>query len=292
MVRRVTPAQFRAEMNRRQQQRRQAIQKLNTSIRNYNRAVDNYNSAARQHNARVRSNLERLQGELDRLSRGTTSTTAPRVSFRNSIVSVQEAYRRVEAVSHTDRWTGGDNLLDLIEGEAANSAATWNVLQGEAVDEDTAASLLTDTPVGNELKSIEPDFDARWRGALFALNPKNPDAARHFCTSSRELIDRILLRSAPDAAVKAELPNFEPTNNGGVSRRARIRFCLVRSGRYSNEVHDFVDADLENVVQLFGEFNEGTHGSAGVFSIGQLQTIKQRVEDALLFLHEIVGGQP
>ena len=90
--------------------------------------------------------------------------------------------------------------------------------------------------------------------------------------------------------MEAQLPNYERTNNGGVAhRRARIRLCLVRSGRYSPEVHDFVDADLENVVELFGEFNGGTHGSAGHYSIGHLQTIKQRVEDALLFLHDIVS---
>ncbi len=116
----------------------------------------------------------------------------------------------------------------------------------------------------------------------------NPDAARHFCTSSRETIDRILLRSAPDDVVKSQLPNYEKTPNGGVARRARIRLCLVRTGRYSPEIHDFADADLENVIQLFTEFNDGTHGSAGHFSLRQLRTIKQRVEDALLFLHEVV----
>jgi hypothetical protein len=45
----------------------------------------------------------------------------------------------------------------------------------------------------------------------------------------------------------------------------------------------------EDVIQRFAEFNDGTHGSAGHFSVGQLRTIKQRVEDVLLlFLHEVV----
>lgn len=287
MARRVTPAQFRSQLQRAQQQRRQAINKLNNDIRRYNQAVTNYNNAARQHNARVRANRDRLRRELARLNSTTTTRTTTRITFRTSVVSVQEAYRRVEQVSRTAGWTGDDTLFDLIEGEAANSAATWNVLQGEPADEVTAETELNATRITDELEAIDPDFDARWRGALFALNPANPDAARHFCTSSRELIDKVLLRAAPDAAVKAQLPSYETTNHGSVARRARIRLCLVRSGRYSPEVHDFVDADLENVVELFGEFNEGTHGSAGHFSIGQLQTIKQRVEDALLFLHEI-----
>jgi hypothetical protein len=286
MPRRVTPAQFRAQLQRSQQQRRQAVNKLNNSVRRYNQAVNAYNDAARQHNARVRANRGRLQRELARLSKTTRATT--RVTFRTSVTTVQEAYLRVEKTAGTDAWVGDNNLFDLIEGEAANSAATWNVLHGEAADEPAVDSDLGDTRITDQLKTIDPDFDARWRGALFALNPANPDAARHFCTSSRELIDRILVRSAPDDVVRTQLSNYEKTPNGSIARRARIRLCLVRSGRYSPEIHDFADADLENVIQLFAEFNDGTHGSAGHFSIGQLRTIKRRVEDALLFLHEVV----
>ena len=286
MARKVTQAQLRAQLQRSQQQRRQAISKLNTSIRKYNHAVDNYNSAARQHNARVRANRDRLRRELARLNTSTRTTT--HTTFRTSVVSVQEAYLRVERAATADGWVGSDSLLDLIEGEAANSAASWNALHGESTDAPPETDELGTTRITDELSSIDPDFDARWRGALFALNPANPDAARHFCTSSRELIDRILVRSAPDDAVKTQLPNYEKTPNGTVARRARIRLCLVRSGRYSPEIHDFADADLENVIQLFAEFNDGTHGSAGHFSALHLGSIKQRVEDALLFLHEIV----
>jgi len=286
MVRKVTPAQFRSQMQRSQQQRRQAINNLKSSIRKYNQAVTNYNGAARQHIVRVRANRERLQRELARLS--TTTRTTTRVTFRTSVVTVQEAYLRVEDAAKADGWAGDNTLLDLIEGEAANTAATWNALHGQPTDEPSVDHGLSDTRITDELSAIDPDFDARWRGALFALNPANPDAARHFCTSSRELIDRILVRTAPDDVVRTDLPNYKPTPNGGVSRRARIHSCLVRSGRYSAEVHDFADADLENVIRLFDEFNEGTHGSAGHFSVSQLRTIKQRVEDALLFLHEVV----
>jgi hypothetical protein len=36
----------------------------------------------------------------------------------------------------------------------------------------------------------------------------------------------VLLCVAPDALVKAQLPNYETTNNGSIARRARVRFCL------------------------------------------------------------------
>jgi hypothetical protein len=286
MVRRVSSSQLRSQIQRAQQKRRQSINDYNAAIRKTNQAINKYNSAARLHNARVRANQARLQRAVSRFQSSTRSTQ--RVTFRSSVVTVQETFRRVEGLAATDRWIGDDQLFDLMEGEAANSAETWNALEGDTAQDTTAEDDLGQTRITSELSTIDPDFDARWRGALYALNPANPDAARHFCTSSRELVDRILLRAAPDAVVKAELENYEPTPNGGVSRRARIRFCLVRSGRYAPEIHDFADANLENVIQLFSEFNEGTHGSAGHFSVGQLRVIKRRVEDAILFLHAIV----
>lgn len=98
----------------------------------------------------------------------------------------------------------------------------------------------------------------------------------------------MLKQAAPDAAVKATLLDYERTEMGSVARRARLRFCLLRSGRYLPEIQAFADANLEDVVQLVREFNDATHGSAGHYSIGQLRTIKQRVEDAIVFLYDIV----
>lgn len=287
MVRRVNTSQLRSQLQRAQQKQRQAINNYNAQVRNVNRAINNYNSAARQHNARVRANRDRLRREINRLNSSTRTTQ--RVTFRTSVTAVQQSFRLVEDVADTDRWIGDDRLFDLMEGEAANSAATWNALADEADADDAIEGELRQSRITNELLEIDADLDARWRGALFSLSPSNPDAARHFCTSVRELFERMLTQAAPDAAVVAELPDYERTQQRSVARRARIRFCLVRSGRYLPEIRDFADTNLQNVIDLFSEFNDATHGSAGHFSIGQLQTIKRRVEDALLFLHNIVA---
>jgi len=55
-----------------------------------------------------------------------------------------------------------------------------------------------------------------------------------------------------------------------------------------DELEAFVEEDISNVVALFREFNSGTHGGAGRFTITQLTTIKRRVEDAIRFLHRIL----
>lgn len=55
-----------------------------------------------------------------------------------------------------------------------------------------------------------------------------------------------------------------------------------------SSLEDFVEKDMNNVVQLFREFNDGTHGSSGHFTYQQLVAIKRRVEDAVVFLWSII----
>ena len=75
----------------------------------------------------------------------------------------EQAYLRVEEAADSDRWVGDDTLLDLIDGEAANSVATLNVLQGEEAEQPGVDSDLADTRITHELAAIDPDLDARWR---------------------------------------------------------------------------------------------------------------------------------
>ena len=56
-----------------------------------------------------------------------------------------------------------------------------------------------------------------------------------------------------------------------------------------DELEAFVEADMNNVVDLFQVFNEGTHGSAGKFGLAQLRMIRKRVEDAIMFLSGLVN---
>lgn len=119
-------------------------------------------------------------------------------------------------------------------------------------------------------------------------NPQNPDASRHFCTSAREILTAILETSAPDEEVLAADPQAARTQDNRITRRAKIDYCLRRVGRYDSDLAGFVDDDIDNVLSLFGEFNSGTHGEAGRFTLRQLGTLKQRVEDAIAFLYRIV----
>lgn len=295
MAQRYSASQIRNKIRQAQQKQRQAINKYNQEVRRYNQGVKNavnkYNQAVRVHNARVRANRQRIKNELARLSRHSTTTTTTRhVVYRTSVVTLHKSYTRLENYGESQQFDPRYNrVLDLSERETANSLEITNRILGDENAGDTPAEELENAELLDSLRKISPDLDDRWNGAVFALNPRNPDAARHFCTSPREIITQILEIKAPDADVFALLPTCDKTERGNPTRRSKIRYFLHRQGMTEDTLEEFVESDMENIVQLFRVFNDGTHGSAGTFAFPQLNAIKKRVENGIMFLTEIIG---
>lgn len=306
----VTPSQWNGMVRQAQQRQRQAIDAMNRDIRAHNQkvaqavnehnrkarehnrkvdqAIDTYNREVRAHNARVRADRQRLKSELERLAR---QAAAPRyVSFRVSVNAVQTAYERLDRVATS----GGlderyNEVLDLSEREAANNAGLMNALLEGGSSRAASEPPSAESPLTAILQAVSADLGNRWRGALFSLNPQNPDAARHFCASAREIIAGILDAKAPDSAVLGALPGCDRTPAGTPTRRSKIRYFLHLKGMNSEELGDFVEADMNNVVELFPVFNKGTHGTAGAFDFAQLHAMRQRVEHAIAFLTRIIS---
>lgn len=313
MIKRVTPSQYRNMVRQAQQKQKQAIDKYNREVNAYNRKVhqeidkanreirahnrkveqdvNRYNREVRAHNARVRADRQRLKTELARLSR--QGATTRHVTYRVSVDAVQTAYERLELSADTglldDRY---NEVLDLSEREAANNAQLMNALAGD-LRPDAESSTEADaqeSPLTPVLLSISKDLTMRWQGALHALSPRNPDAARHFCTSARELITGIFEAKAPDGDVVAALPDCELTPEKKTpTRRAKIQYFLHMKGMDSEELVAFADADIENIIALFKLFNKATHGDAGAFSLAELRAIRQRVEDGIMFLSRLIA---
>jgi phage-related tail protein len=273
MVKRITPSQLRSKLRQIESKQRQAVQRHNQAVRKYNqevkRAVDQHNREVRQHNGRVRANRQKVLSQLSQLR--SSSSTARYQSLRTSAITLHERYNSLE--SSEQDFAGrqfGPAFLDLSERENANSLEVSNVLESD--DEDSAQvdpALLGRSEVSLQLNAISPELENRWRGALFSLNPNNPDAARHFCTSAREVFVQMLDLHAPDGEVLAHDPHCEKTERGVPTRKAKIKYLLVRAGVYTETAVDFVDEDVKNVLQLFRVFNDGTHGSSGRFALGK-----------------------
>ena len=296
MPRRKSAAQSKAEFRRAQSKQKQAVRKAKQEISRYNRKVkahnaqverdvNNYNKEVRAYNARRQRALENYN-RAARQQQAQLRTPA-RTTHIRSVSSLQESFTRLERSEGNHAYS---DLLDLSEREATNSAEAINSLlddnePGPATDDEIKS--LQATAITTELKELSTDLDERWRGALFSLHPDNPDVSRHFCTSAREAVASLLEVVAPDEAVKEANPDYLKTPQGDISRRARIHYCLAPHGHPSEELVDFVEDDIDNVIDLFDDFNSGTHGKAGRFPLLQLNALKTRVEDAIKFIYQL-----
>lgn len=299
MARRMSLTQYRSKLRQVQAKRKQAIDKYNRAVRDHNQkvrsainkhnqAVNRYNSQVRSYNSRVRANRERLRRELSKLARAASQ---PRyVTFRASVDSVQRSYVDLEARAENSHYDDRYNeVLDLSEQEAANSVGVMNALLNDAESVEGNEGISSSN-IDHILAEISNNLIGRWHGALFSLNAQNPDAARHFCTSARELVIEILDSKAPDDRVLMQLPGCETTDKHIPTRRSKVRYLLMRNRMSDEALEDFVEKDIDNVVQLFRVFNDGTHGSPGHFTFTQLVAIKKRVEDAIAFLWSIISN--
>lgn len=292
MARRFNASQFKSKM-------RQAISKYNQGVRKHNeavrkagrdrrRAISDYKQEVRRFNAAQRLRQQRIRSVLAQL--GHRPVVQSYSIIVSSTHSLGEAYLRLEEHASDARTAEQERfLIDLPQQETANSLDVINALTGEESVAPPAGVVLGTTAIEEELRRISPDLDDRWRGAVFSLTPSNPDASRHFCTSSREIFCRILEIAAPDGEVIAADPSCQRTREGTPTRRAKIHYLLRQRGFSVDALEDFVEQDVQNIIELFRVFNSATHGRAGRFDVPELLTIKKRVEDGILFVSGIAG---
>jgi hypothetical protein len=279
MVRKISTSQLRSQLRRLESKQR-------TAINNYNRAIKNYNTQVRKINNELRRNQQKIKSELSKLNSGLRITTTYSTSVRTLNVSYQRVTDNYEVLENTN--SKQEQLYDLIEQENANNLVVANTLNNP---NDTAEieGSLNDSMIGDKLKILSPDLNDRWNGALYSLNPKNPDATRHFCTSSREIFTDIFDNYAHDEEVFNMFPNCDKTERGNATRRWKIKYFLNKKGIELKGAEEFIDNDIDNILELYHILSDGTHGYAGRYTFIQLKAIKKRVEDGILFLCNIVS---
>jgi Predicted pPIWI-associating nuclease len=288
VARRVTPAQYRSMVNRAISDYNRAVRQHNAQVRRavdgYNRQVRAVNREIRAHDARVVENRRRLRAAIAALNRsGSATITTRTTTYYTAVRVLHESYERVEESAPGTWLESRDDILDLAQAETANSVK----LADAAGSTSAVAAPEVDPQVESRLRDFDDDLASRWSGALFALNERNPDAARHFSASCREILTQMIDRAAPDDEVLAAGSSAR-TPEGRPTRRAKLAYGLVRSGQASDELAAFADADVVEVIELFRVFNDGTHGDAAVFTHQHLRLIRARVEGAITFLHALL----
>ena len=294
MPRKISLSQLKRKLRQDESNRKQAVAKYKRELRQYNqkvnRAINQHNNEVRRYNARVKANRQKIASEFRCIQSSNAKIRYQEI--RTSAISLNINYENLDSrESEFENNPNGASFLDLSERENANSLETTNILEGE--DQEASKiinpSTLLKTEISNMLTSISPELNNRWKGALFSLNPENPDAARHFCTSAREVFIQILDINAPDESILNSNPNFEKTNKNQPTRREKVKFLLEKSGIVSGAAVEFVDEDIRNVLSLFRVFNDGTHGASGKFGLDKLLAIKTRVENGISYLFSISG---
>ena len=170
--------------------------------------------------------------------------------------------------------------------EINNSVQLYNSLNGVDEGDYINPQELQQSYIIQKLNEISSDLKNRWQGALFSLSPNNPDASRHFCTSVREIFTQVIDIKAPDYLVTSYFPDCELHQNKP-NRRFKIRYILSQKIIDSEQLEQFVESDINDILLLFQTLNDGTHGSAGKFTIQQLLKLKKRVEDSISFITDL-----
>jgi len=289
MVRRITSSKL-----------RQAIDKYNSAVRKYNqaarknnqdrkRAIENYNSQVRRYNAAQRDRRNKLNHLISIFNqRPPQRIFTTTITLRQSTETLKQKYLSLQSVTDTFQATSLDNILiDQPETELNNSIILYNSLTGIQDGVNLPEENLQRTLIEDALYKISPELEKRWNGTLYALNPDNPDAARHFCTSVREIYIKLLDIKAPDDIVK--MLSGCTFHNNRPDRRSKIKYLLSQKSITISQLTEFISTDIDDLLELFNLLNAGTHGDSGKYSIQQLLKLKKRAEDAIIFMTSIIS---
>lgn len=282
MARTFNMSQFKSQIR---QAQHKAERQLKQIQRDTERKMKNeINKAVNQYNRDVRRNQQKIQSELRKLN----SSNKIRTTYNISVKTLNNSYNMVvENYDEVNSTVKEKEFFNYIESENANSLSVANAIENPELAENINVELQ-DNAIGDKLKSLSSDLNNRWIGALYSLNPNNPDATRHFCTSTREIFTDIFEKYALDKDVFAVFPNCDKTDRGNATRRSKIKYFLYKKGIDLTNADEFIDNDIDNILELYHTLNDGTHGEAGRYSMIQLKLIKKRVEDGINFLCEIV----
>ncbi|WP_129678211.1 hypothetical protein [Candidatus Chloroploca sp. Khr17] len=134
----------------------------------------------------------------------------------------------------------------------------------------------------NQLTSLNAGLIQLWEGAVSALNSNNPDRARHFATSLRELLTHVMHQLSPDDEIKKWNPDPKLYDKHRPTRRARLLFICrnINHGPFS----DFVEKDVEAVLAFVQLFQQGTHAIHIPYTEDQLLALKTKMEGVIRFL--------
>jgi hypothetical protein len=124
-------------------------------------------------------------------------------------------------------------------------------------DERVGLAQATSDEVLSALACLDPGLLQLLDGARGAVSSPNPDRARHFCVSLRELIGHVLRQLAPDDQIKAWTQDSSHFDKGRPTRRARLEYLYSLVA--VDSLRTFVSSDIRAALDLIDLLSNGTH---------------------------------
>lgn len=293
-------SQYRSAVNKLNSQIRQAQQKVNREVKkqvaDYNRGVQKYNQEVRKHNTKRKQAIYKFNSDIRRLSQQQRSRTVEvvlvqsgkiEIETRPNVIRLIESQKGLNFQAAPSLDVFQQTLPNLTENEVAETVDTYNLLvqPGELPITENAGELLLDSSFEEVLGAIDSEFVNIWRGALWALDPRNTDRARQFMTSSRELIRLLIDKVAPIEQVLSSHPDCEKDQNNRPTRRAKLKY-LCRSLPCQG-LSEFVERDIQSTIDLYELLSGGTHRQRNTSNDSALLAIKDRVQHCTGFIISI-----
>jgi hypothetical protein len=148
-------------------------------------------------------------------------------------------------------------------------------------------SIETNDILLRVLLELDPELVNLWLGAKEAIISDNPDKARHFNVSLRELFTHVLHKLAPDKEIKSWSAIQDDFKDGRPTRAARLRYIYREFNKdsFGDVIRKFNSFSLE----LIDFLNGGTHKPRINMRDMQYRMIMMQME--LLILQLIMVSQ-
>jgi predicted pPIWI-associating nuclease len=166
--------------------------------------------------------------------------------------------------------------------ESISVEAHEDELEEESEEVERQIAIVLEDELQAMLARLDAGLVNMIKGAREALHSTNADRVRHLITSYRELNMHVLHLLSPDRAVEEWSTSPDDFANGRPTRKARLKFICrnINQGAFD----DFVDKDIEMMVQVFDFLNKGTHEITTNFTESQLRALKVKAESSVQFM--------
>ena len=238
---------------------------------------------------------------FDAIFRSIVSRESQIVRFQDLISNMAENYSSVVTsvqdtarLLHLPRFALPSATREMfVTGYVLDSFHISDVTEAEPAFSEHQSVVETVSEIENEtspcielLSEVDPKLAQLYAGARSALRGTNPDRARHFLSSLRELWSHLMRTIAPDS----EVMNWVPDNSqqllyeGRPTRKARVLY--VCRDLNDGALTKFVYSDTQAFVEFFDVLNR-VHELNPEFSDPQLHALQVRSDSYLTYVLQI-----